>query len=143
MAPVRRVDPDLNYVWWSLDDRRPAAAAQHRPQQRPQEQTRFDGGEETSVKADRVKAYKQYDEYLAEDIPYLWLARDTWAVVAPPTSRFANPTTLQGPKAIAYDEGVPWPAQIWIAGTPGQGPAGGGLPVSASRRRRGTRRASG
>ena len=67
-------------------------------------------GRTTSEKADRIKAYQQVNQYLAQDIPYLWLARDTWAVVANPNvQNFANPTTLQGSKAIAFDEGVLWP----------------------------------
>ena len=41
--------------------------------------------------------------------------RDTWCLAAnPKVQNFANPTTLQGSKAIAYDEGVLWPAQIWV-----------------------------
>ena len=54
-------------------------------------------GRTTSDKADRVKAYQQINQYLAQDIPYLWLARDTWAVVAnPKVQNFANPTTRAG-----------------------------------------------
>ena len=56
-------------------------------------------GASTSNKADRIKAYQQVNQYLAQDIPYLWLARDTWAVVANPNvQNFANPTTLAGPR---------------------------------------------
>ncbi len=55
------------------------------------------------------------NQYLAEDIPYVWFGRDTWAVVAnPKVQNFANPTTLQHSKAIAFDEGVLWPTQIWM-----------------------------
>jgi len=82
----------------------------------PRIQTALTAGRETSDKADRIKQYQEINQYLAEDIPYLWLARDTWAVMASPkVQNFANPTTLQGSKAIAYDEGVLWPTQIWIS----------------------------
>jgi hypothetical protein len=27
---------------------------------------------------------------------------------------FANPTTVQGTKAVPFDEGVLWPTQIWV-----------------------------
>ena len=73
-------------------------------------------GRTTSNKADRIKDYQKINQYLAEDIPYLWLARDTWAVVANPNvQNFTNPTTLTGAKAIAFDEGVLWPTQIWMS----------------------------
>ena len=62
------------------------------------------------------KAYQQINQYLAQDLPYLWLARDTWAVIANPNvQNFANPKTLQGSKALAFDEGVLWPTQIWMS----------------------------
>ena len=97
------VDPDLNYVWWSTTTVNPRI------------QTALTAGRETNEKADRIKSYQQVNEYLAQDIPYLWLARDTWCLAAnPKVQNFANPTTLQGSKAIAYDEGVLWPAQIWV-----------------------------
>ena len=71
-------------------------------------------GASTSNKDDRIKAYQQVNQYLGQDIPYLWLTRDTWAVVANPNvQNFANPTTTQGAKAIAFDEGILWPTQIW------------------------------
>ena len=73
------------------------------------------GGRPTPTRT-RVKAYQQINQYLAQDIPYLWLARDTWAVVAnPKVQNFTNPTTLTGKQAIAFDEGVLWPTQIWMS----------------------------
>ena len=81
----------------------------------PRIQASLTAGRTTTDKADRIKAYQQVNQYLAEDIPYLWLARDTWAVAAnPKVQNFANPKTLQGSKAIAFDEGVLWPTQIWM-----------------------------
>jgi ABC-type transport system substrate-binding protein len=81
----------------------------------PRIQTALTAGRTTNEKADRIKAYQQVNQYLAQDVPYLWLARDTWAVVANPNvQNFANPTTVQNSKAIAFDEGVLWPTQIWM-----------------------------
>ena len=116
MAPVRRGRPrpqlrvvehaaDLGARWPSTW---PATAT-------PAFRRRCWPGGPPNEKADRVKAYQQVNQYLAQDIPYLWLARDTWAVVAnPKVQNFANPTTLQHSKAIAFDEGVLWPTQIWM-----------------------------
>ena len=82
----------------------------------PRIQTALLAGRTTTNHADRVAAYQKVNQYLAEDIPYLWLARDTWAVVAnPKVQNFANPTTMQGSKAVAFDEGVLWPAQMWVS----------------------------
>jgi ABC-type transport system substrate-binding protein len=73
-------------------------------------------GRTTSNKAARTVQYQKINQYLAQDIPYLWLARDTWAVIASPNvQNFANPTTPKGSKAIAFDEGVLWPTQIWVS----------------------------
>jgi ABC-type transport system substrate-binding protein len=81
----------------------------------PRIQAALTAGRSTTEKADRIKAYQQVNQYLAQDVPYLWLARDTWAVVADPNvQNFANPKTLQGSKALAFDEGVLWPTQIWM-----------------------------
>ena len=109
------VDPDLNYVWWSTQTTAPPLALNMARNSDPRIQTALLAGRTTSDKADRIKAYQQINQYLAQDVPYLWLARDTWAVVAnPKVQNFANPTTLQHSKAVAFDEGVLWPTQIWM-----------------------------
>ena len=110
------VDPDLNYVWWTTQLASGSLALNMARNVDPRIQTALVAGRTTDVKADRIKEYQLINQYLAEDIPYLWLARDTWAVVASPNvQNFANPTTLQGSKAIAFDEGVLWPTQIWVS----------------------------
>ncbi|MGO9854601.1 MAG: ABC transporter substrate-binding protein [Acidimicrobiales bacterium] len=110
------VDPDLNYVWWTTQLASGPLALNMARNVDPRIQTALVAGRTTDVKADRVKEYQAINQYLAEDIPYLWLARDTWAVVASPNvQNFANPTTLQGSKAVAFDEGVLWPTQIWVS----------------------------
>jgi ABC-type transport system substrate-binding protein len=81
----------------------------------PRIQTALVAGRTTSDKSARIKSYQQINQYLAEDIPYVWFARDTWAVIAnPKVQNFANPTTVQGTKAVPFDEGVLWPTQIWL-----------------------------
>ena len=110
------VDPDLNYVWWTTQLASGPLALNMARNVDPRIQTALLAGRASGVKADRVKAYQQINQYLAQDVPYLWLARDTWAVVAnPKVQNFANPVTLQGSKAVAFDEGVLWPTQIWVS----------------------------
>jgi peptide/nickel transport system substrate-binding protein len=109
------VDPDLNYVWWTPQLATGALALNMARNVDARIQAALIAGRETSNKSARTKAYQQINQYLAEDIPYLWLARDTWAVIAnPKVQNFANPTTLQGTPAVAFDEGVIWPQQIWV-----------------------------
>jgi ABC-type transport system substrate-binding protein len=109
------VDPDLNYVWWTTQLATGPVALNMARNVDPRIQSALLAGRVTSNKADRVKDYQQINQYLAEDIPYIWLARDQWAVIAnPKVQNFANPKTLSGAKAVAFDEGVFWPTQIWV-----------------------------
>jgi peptide/nickel transport system substrate-binding protein len=109
------VDPDLNYVWWTTQLASGPLALNMARNVDPRIQAALLAGRASDVKSDRVKAYQQINQYLGEDIPYIWFARDTWAVVAnPKVQNFANPVTLQGSKAVAFDEGVLWPTQIWV-----------------------------
>jgi ABC-type transport system substrate-binding protein len=108
------VDPDLNYVWWTPQLATGSLALNMARNVDPRIQASLLAGRETSNKSARTKSYQQINQYLADDIPYLWLARDTWAVIAnPKVQNFANPKTLDGSAAVAFDEGVLWPQQIW------------------------------
>jgi peptide/nickel transport system substrate-binding protein len=109
------VDPDLNYVWWTTQLASGPIALNMARNVDTRIQTALIAGRTTADKSARVKQYQDVNKHLAEDIPYLWLARDTWAVVAnPKVQNFANPTTPTGSKAVAFEEGVLWPTQIWV-----------------------------
>jgi ABC-type transport system substrate-binding protein len=108
------VDPDENYVWFSTTTVGQSLSINMAHNSDPRIQTELEAGRTTANKADRIKHYQKVNQLLAQDIPYLWLARDTWAVVANPSvQNFANPTTPKGSKAIGFSEGVLWPTQIW------------------------------
>ena len=93
------VDPDLNYVWWTTQLASGPLALNMARNVDPRIQTALVAGRTTGVKAARVKEYQKVNQYLAEDMPYMWLARDTWAVVAnPKVQNFANPKTPTGPR---------------------------------------------
>jgi hypothetical protein len=36
-------------------------------------------------------------------------------IASPNVQNFANPVTPSGTPAIAFDEGVLWPTQIWVS----------------------------
>ena len=62
----------------------------------------------------RVAAYQSVNQYLAQDLPYLWNDRATWAVIAyPKVQNFNNPTTPSGQKAYGMIGGSVWTTQIW------------------------------
>lgn len=108
-------DPDLNYVWWTTQLASGPLALNMARNVDPRIQNALLAGRTTGVKSARVKQYQNINKFLAQDVPYLWLARDTWAVVAnTKVQNFANPKTPSGSKAIAFDEGVLWPTQIWM-----------------------------
>ncbi len=108
------IDPDENYVWFSTTTVGQSLSINMAHNSDPRIQTELEAGRTTGNKADRIKHYQNVNKLLAQDIPYLWLARDTWAVVANPSvQNFANPTTPKGSKAIGFSEGVLWPTQIW------------------------------
>ena len=108
------IDPDENYVWFSTTTVGQALSINMAHNSDPRIQTELEAGRTTGNKADRIKHYQKVNQLLAQDIPYLWLARDTWCVVADPSvQNFANPTTPKGSKAIGFSEGVLWPTQIW------------------------------
>jgi peptide/nickel transport system substrate-binding protein len=109
------VDPDLNYVWWTPQLATGPLALNMARNVDPRIQAALLAGRGTQNHAARVKAYQQVNQYLGQDIPYIWFGRDTWAVVAnPKVQNFTNPYTINGSKAIAFDEGVLWPTQIWV-----------------------------
>ncbi len=109
------VDPDLNYVWWSTTTVAPPLSLNMARNSDPRIEAALLTGRTSSDRATRVKAYQKVNQYLGQDIPYIYTDRTTWAVVANPNvQNFVNATTPSGSKAYSFDEGVIWPAQIWI-----------------------------
>jgi ABC-type transport system substrate-binding protein len=110
------VDPDLNYQWWSTTTVTPGLALNMARNSDPRIQQALTTGRATANEAARIKAYQQVNEYLAQDLPYIYTDRDTWAVIANPSvQNFVNPKTPSGANAFGFDEGVLWPTQIWIS----------------------------
>jgi peptide/nickel transport system substrate-binding protein len=108
------VDPDLNYVWWSTTTDTPVLALNMARNSDSRIQTALTTGRQSLSASARRKAYESINEYLAQDLPYIFTDRTTWAVVAnPDVQNFNNPKTPSGAKAYGFDEGVIWPTQIW------------------------------
>jgi peptide/nickel transport system substrate-binding protein len=110
------VVPDLNYRWWSTTTASGPIPLNMARNSDPRIQAALLSARTSSDPAVRIKAYQKVNQYLGEDIPYIYGDRSTWAVVASPTvQNFNNPTTPKGTKAYALDAGIIWPTQIWVS----------------------------
>jgi ABC-type transport system substrate-binding protein len=110
------VEPDLNYVWWSSTTASGAIPLNMARNSDSRIQAALVTGRTSTDPETRIKAYQQVNQYLAEDIPYIYGDRSTWAVAAKPTiENFNNPLTPKGTKALAFDAGVIWPTQVWVS----------------------------
>jgi peptide/nickel transport system substrate-binding protein len=110
------VEPDLNYVWWSTTTTSGPIPLNMARNSDSRIQAALLKGRTSDDPAVRVKAYQQVNQYLGEDIPYLYGDRSTWAVAANPNvQNFNNPTTPKGSTAIGFDAGVIWPTEVWVS----------------------------
>jgi peptide/nickel transport system substrate-binding protein len=108
------VDPDLNYLFWSTTTINPSLAINMARNNDPRVERALQTGRTNASPSVRAKAYQQVNEYFAQDLPYLFTDRATWAIVAHPSvQNFNNPTTPEGKKAYGMVGGAIWPTQIW------------------------------
>lgn len=110
--------PDLNYVWWSTETATlngPYSINMARNVD-PRIQRALLAARSSPSHTNSVAEYQQVNKLLCEDIPYVWLNRSPWAIVAnPDVQNWNNPTTPQGTKALGMHLGVIWPGQIWMS----------------------------
>ncbi|HUA94410.1 MAG TPA: hypothetical protein VMB82_02660, partial [Acidimicrobiales bacterium] len=110
------INPDLNYVFWSTTTITKPLSINMTRNDDPRIQKQLEIGRSSTTARTRVAAYQKINEYLAQDLPYLWSDRTTWAVVAHPTvQNFNNPTTPSGARAWGFLGGTIWPTQIWLS----------------------------
>jgi ABC-type transport system substrate-binding protein len=111
------VNPDLNYVFWSANTVNKSGISLNIARNNdPRIQTALTTGRQSSDAAARAKAYQSIGEYLAQDLPYTWLGRSVWAVVAKAkVQNFNNPVAPDGSKLIGMASGSTWPTQVWIS----------------------------
>jgi len=112
------VNPDLNYIFWSTTTYNANGLSINMARNNdPRVEAALQVGRTSTSAQARIAAYQKVNEYFAQDLPYLWGDRATWAVVAKPTvQNFANPTTPAGQRAYALMGGSIWPTQVWIGG---------------------------
>jgi len=106
------VDPDLNYVWWSTTTVNPPLPLNMAATTTPHSDALTAGGRRTKRRI--ASSPTSRSTSTGSGHPLLWLARDTWCLAANPRAELRQPDDVAGLEAIAYDEGVLWPAQIWV-----------------------------
>jgi peptide/nickel transport system substrate-binding protein len=112
------VEPDLNYIFWSTTTNGPEGglAINMARNDDPTLQQALTTGREATNTSTRYKAYQEVAKRFATDLPYIWLDRATWTIIAyPKVQNFANPTTPSGQKAYPMIVGSIWPTQIWLS----------------------------
>jgi peptide/nickel transport system substrate-binding protein len=111
------VNPDLNYIFWSPTTiTKTGLSINMTRNDDPRIEAALQVGRTSTTARARYKAYQKVNEYMAQDLPYLWSTRATWAIVAHPTvQNFNNPTTPAGAKAYGFTNGSIWPTQLWLS----------------------------
>ena len=97
------INPDLNYIFWSPTTITKSISINMSRNNDPRIEKAMQVGRTSTTAKARVEAYQNVNEYLAQDLPYLWSTRAMWAIVAHPTvQNFNNPTTPTGAKAYGF-----------------------------------------
>lgn len=112
------VNPDLNYIFWSstTDGAEHSLAINMARNDDPAIQAALITGRQSPSAATRAKAYQTVSKRFAVDLPYIWLDRAVWSIMAQSkVQNFANPTMPSGAKAWPMITGSIWPTQIWLS----------------------------
>jgi len=119
------VDPDYDYVWWTSENSAEpgqGVALNFARNENPAIDAALKRGRSSPDPAVRREAYAEVQRLINEDLPYIWLDRAQWAVVARtqvrgitngplPDGTAANP--IGGPGGFG---GVTFLTQTWLAG---------------------------
>lgn len=111
-------EPDANYIFWSTTTLGPVGslAINFTRNNDSQIQTALNQGRAAVSSTARANAYKTIAKRFTADMPYIWLDRSVWAVIAQPkVQNFNNPTTPTGAKAYGMITGSIFPTQIWLS----------------------------
>ncbi|HLX87769.1 MAG TPA: ABC transporter substrate-binding protein [Acidimicrobiales bacterium] len=110
------VDPDLNYLFWSPTEIFGGLAVNFARNSDNQVETYLQTGRRSTDPATRATAYQNAAKQINQDLPYIWLDRAIWAIVAnSKVQNFNNPTTPAGGKAYGMIVGTIWTPQIWLS----------------------------
>jgi len=117
-AQFGAVNPDLNYPWLSTTTVQPIGTVglNFARNSDPVIEQAFLTGRSTLDHATRLQAYRTVNERLGVDLPYAWIGRDIFPFAAVDRVQGIRHLTLPGGQAgYAYNEGVFFPAHLWLA----------------------------
>lgn len=112
------VNPDLNYPWLSTTTVQPVGTIglNFARNSDPVIETALRAGRSTLDSATRIAAYRTVNERLAQDLPYVWIGRDVFPFAATQRVQGIRRRTLpDGAPGYAYNEGVFFPANLWLS----------------------------
>jgi peptide/nickel transport system substrate-binding protein len=111
------MSPDLNYVWFSTKTANPNGLSINMARNvDPRIEAALQTGMQSASQATRIAAFRQVNELLGQDIPYVWTDRIVWALTSKPTVRNWNyQTSPSGVPALGNDQGIWWLNQMWLA----------------------------
>lgn len=118
-AQFGAVNPDLNYSWVSTTTVEPVGTLglNFARNSDPAIEAALLVGRSTTDRAARVSAYRVVNERLAKDLPYLWIGRDVFPFASSTRVQgIAHRTLPDGMAGYAYNEGVFFPAVLWLQG---------------------------
>jgi peptide/nickel transport system substrate-binding protein len=118
-AQFGAVDPGLNYPWLSSTTVEPIGTIglNFARNADPAIEAALLVGRSTTDHVARIRAYRTVNERLATDLPYLWIGRDVFPFASSTRVRGIAHRPLPGGRAgYAYDEGVFFPAVLWLQG---------------------------
>ncbi len=116
-AQFGAVDPGLNYPWLSTTTVQPIGTIglNFARNSDPAVEAALLEGRSTTDRSARVNAYRTVNERLARDLPYLWIGRDVFPFAASTRVRGITQRRLpDGKPGYAYNEGVFFPAVLWL-----------------------------
>jgi peptide/nickel transport system substrate-binding protein len=116
-AQFGAVNPDLNYPWLSSTTVTPVGAIglNFARNADPAIEAALRTGRSTTDRSARNAAYRTVNERLAADLPYAWIGRDVFPFAAIQQVGGIDTVTLpDGRPGYAYNEGVFFPAHLWL-----------------------------
>ena len=116
-AQFGAVNPDLNYPWLSSTTVAPIGTiGLNFPRNSdPAIEAALLTGRSTTDRSVRISAYRTVNERLATDLPYAWIGRDVFPFAAIDRVGGIDGYSLPGGRpGYAYNEGVFFPAHLWL-----------------------------
>ena len=117
-AQFGAVNPDLNYPWLSTTTVEPIGTVglNFARNSDPAIEAALVTARTALDHATRIAAYRTVDVRLARDLPYVWIGRDVFPFAASTRVGGISRRVLpNGTPGYAYDEGVFFPAMLWLA----------------------------